>query len=311
MYDPSAAFKSHRAMALGESFRSACSRGLTTAVQNLLAICSLITEGPYSIRQHRESFTGFSYSAQNGALASAIAHNLESQVRILTRAHRHQAGLRNATLKDREGWPLERQYGPNRLDPFIKLAVLSGSVETVRYLFSDTEQYYSHNETVREFAVTSTNLRDELSRDAKAHGRSDDESVSSISDEHLVRLGILTPDTEWRRSLTSSDQNSCRKDSRQNTRTRSKPRRTRQQLRYAQLEDLCIRRARLYRGTASAYRVQGVKSEDVKLAISLITNEEVSVGLQTNLHSSVINSLVVRRRRQWSRKKQFQASHAV
>jgi adenylate kinase family enzyme len=258
----------HQAIALGECIRNACSKGFVVATRNLLEICDLTTTlGNCNVEDLQELI----YGAKNGALVTAVVYDLEPLVRSLTRAHRHQSGLVDAM--DRH-WPIGDYSHRRDLDPFIQIAVRSGSVGTVIYLFDHTDRFYARNAAIREFAVTSRNLP-ELSVKPSYHcnfeKRSRSPSPSSISSLELSRLGLVEA-----RSSRSQPKGSVRGDQ---SESRTQPRgiRNRQSRsqnphrEFKKLKNTCIKLAKRYHSTQSDCAI-----EDVRYSLELVASMGVS-----------------------------------
>jgi hypothetical protein len=162
-------------IALGEFFAYACTNGLVVATQNLLEICKKsLKDDPQDTR----------LAMGNGALLAAIRHNLCSEVRTLTISNRHQPRL----LATVGGWPIGRDTERSKLDPFIRLAVRSGSVDVASYLFEHTDLYYARNSAVREFAVTEADVSWKESQPGVGD---EDSSAASLRSFDLMQLGLV------------------------------------------------------------------------------------------------------------------------
>lgn len=144
------------AITIGECFRYACNCGLVVATTNLLKI-------------FEASDPDIHYTLLNGALLAAIQRNLLVEVRALTYLNRHQSSFVGVN----RGWPIGRNADRRILDPFIQLALRSGSVSVVDYLFGQTDRFFARDNAVSEFAVTQRELA----------------SVSDGSDIEVLEIG--------------------------------------------------------------------------------------------------------------------------
>jgi hypothetical protein len=261
----------HEAIAMGECVRNASSRGFVIATQNLLEICSMTTStfSTYALNGNIEQHV---YAVKNGALATAVTYNLVPQVRTLTKAHRHQGGLVSASIT---GWPIGRGAQQRNLDPFIRFAVNSGSVETVDFLFDHTDRMYARNAAIREFAVTSRELAREMSEplSQKFRERQSSCSASSLDSVELVRLGLVDRHTKWSRPDRRKRRRHRGRDplAQRDTKMMRRSNSNNMQLKYAKLKDTCLQLAMDYRPT-----VPKCDMEDIKQSLELVMSISVS-----------------------------------
>lgn len=246
---------SNEAVALGIAISYACANGFVTATQNLLEICNLFSR-VLSNRKVEEQI----YAAKNGALEIAVSYNLVPLVRNLTNAHRHQSGLVDAINR---GWPIDNYGYRGEIDPFIQLAVRSGSVDTVVYLLDHTDRFYARNAAIREFAVTSRDLSQQLKKrdySGASNNRSRSSSESSIDGADLASLGLLDASDysdmvnppRWRKAK----ENRTPKD---------------KHLLYAKLKQTCLRLAKNNQATT-----KNCVTEDITCALELVARIGVS-----------------------------------
>jgi hypothetical protein len=192
------ALEQTRSIVLGEFIHYACAKGLTIATENFLKLCLETT----SLDR------GYLYAIANGALLTAVERDLVQEVCILTRRQRHQSRLVSVNA---DSWPVGRKKKYKRLDPFIGLAVRSGSVKIIDYLFKLTDGYYARDRAVWEFAITSMNLRQEVEDDEEEDMHIPDPSAQINWLQSLV-FSQAESDSTYPRSVLESPEDQRQPD---------------------------------------------------------------------------------------------------
>ena len=133
-----------RAVLLGYTFYYSCRRGHVVATRNLLI---------FFLSLHARYTRGNAYTIANGALRTAIEMALLVEVQQLTSGDRHQGDF--VVPKPRK---LDLDIDSELCDPFLALAVETGSTPIIDYLFESTKKFCDRQAVIYEMAVTTDEI---------------------------------------------------------------------------------------------------------------------------------------------------------